>query len=102
MIDIAIGQGYVDCSEVVLRYDTLVDSPTFDVAGSDATVAQAYDLYRQGVAVFASGARDMAQNCRDFIESGGGGSIPFQQWGLARQRVNEAIELLNQGLLRLP
>ena len=65
------------------------------MAGGSDTVVAASDQYRQAVAMFATGARDMAQNCRDFLASAEPGTIPFQQWGVARLRVNEAVAVLN-------
>ena len=54
----------------------------------------AYNGYWSAVQIFVSGARDMAQNCRDHIANPSGGSIPFQQWGVARQNVNDALAVL--------
>jgi hypothetical protein len=36
----------------------------------------------------------MAQNCREFLADPKGGTIPRQQWALARLRVNEALDIL--------
>ena len=101
MIDIALGQGWVDCEEVVLRFDTLAAAPSLTVAAGDAAAVEGHALYRQAIGVFTAGAKDMTQNCRDLIANQGAGDIPFQQWGLARLRVNEAIELLNAGWARV-
>jgi len=98
MIDVALGRGYVSCQEVVDRFDQLAASPTYDVTGQDSNVQAAYNQYRQAVATFTQGARDMAQNCRDFLANPRPGSIPFQQWGVARQRVNDAIGILNAAI----
>ncbi len=45
--------------------------------------------------MFMTGARDMTQNCRNFPASREPGTIPFQQWGVVRVRVNEAVGVLN-------
>jgi hypothetical protein len=94
MIDIALREGVIDCTEVVNLYDKIVAASTFDVAGSSSTIQFAYEKYRTAVATFTEGARDMTQNCRDFLDSGSKGTIPFQQWGLARHDTNEAIHSL--------
>jgi hypothetical protein len=94
LIDVALRDGYIDCQEVVDLYAKIAASPTYDVSrGSDA-VRNAYNSYRTAIDVFVSGARDLNQNCRDFLASGGGGGIPFQQWGVARQQVNQALSIL--------
>jgi hypothetical protein len=98
LIDGALSSGSIDCQDVVNTYDRVANAPTFNVAGSGAAVQNAYNNYRAAISTFANGARDMAQNCRDFLASGGGGSIPFQQWGLARQRINDALTILNPAI----
>ena len=98
MIDTAIGSGFIDCNEVVNTYDAVANAPTFDVSGENQLIQGGYGAYRQAVEVFASGAWDMAQNCRDFLANPSGGGIPFQQWGAARQNVNNATDILSPAL----
>lgn len=93
LIDVALNTGTIKAQEVVDLYDLTVAAPTYDVTWSSDSVQNAYNSYRTAVDIFAAGARDMAQNCRDFL-AGGGGTIPFQQWGVARQRVNDALDVL--------
>jgi hypothetical protein len=101
MIDVALGAGRVSCQEVVDRYDALAASPTYDVSGSPDNVKGAHDQYRRAIGIFTQGAKDMAQNCRDYLANPKPGSIPFQQWGVARQSVNDAIGVMNAGLQML-
>jgi hypothetical protein len=53
------------------------------------------------VETFADGAFDMTQNCRDFLANPSGGGIGFQQWGAARQNVDNAIDLLQPAIQAL-
>ncbi|MEW5985585.1 MAG: hypothetical protein AB1791_03030 [Chloroflexota bacterium] len=94
LIDVALREGFVDCQEVVDFYDGVAASPTFDVSGSSGLVQGAYGSYRAAIDIFTTGARDMTQNCRDFLANPSGGTIPFQQWGLARLKVNDALNVL--------
>jgi serine protease Do len=100
-IDQAVGSGTINCTDVVNTYDRIVRAPTFNTSGSSATVRNAYDSYRAAVGIFSNGAKDMAQNCRDFLANPAGGSIPFQQWGNARQSVNNALDRLNPAIQSL-
>ncbi|MBN1956289.1 MAG: hypothetical protein JW900_14750 [Anaerolineae bacterium] len=94
LIDVAVRQGWIDCQDVVDSYDAIVAAPTYNVSGSSSTVQNAYASYQQAVYIFSSGAANMTQNCRDFLANPEGGSIPFQQWGVARQEVNNALNVL--------
>jgi hypothetical protein len=98
MIDVALRDGAVNCQEVVARFDHLAAAPTLDVSGGSGEVQAAYNQYRQSIAIFTQGAKDMTQNCRDFLADPGYGSIPVQQWGLARMRVNDALDVLNAAI----
>jgi hypothetical protein len=101
MIDAALRLGAVDCEEVVTRYDLTVALPALDTTGAPGEAVAAHEQYRQALAIFSDGARDMTQNCRDFLANPESGTIPFQQWGLARMRVNEAVAVLNAALALL-
>ena len=98
MIDRAIGQGFIDCQEVVNVYDAVAAAPTFDVAGTSQTTQFGYGAYRQAIELFTNDTWDMTQNCRDFLANPGGGGIPFQQWGAARQAVNQAADILSPAI----
>ena len=95
---VAIRTGTVSCQEVVDRFDSIVASPTYNVSGSNDNIQSAYNQYRQAISTFSQGAKDMAQNCRDYLADPRPGSIPFQQWGVARQRVNDAVTILNSAI----
>ena len=98
MIDTALGSGFIDCNDVVNTYDAVANAPAFDVAGTSQLIQFGYGAYREAIQVFSTGAWDMAQNCRDFLANPSGGGIPFQQWGAARQNVNNATDILSPAL----
>lgn len=99
MIDNAVNTGSVDCLDVIATYDRIVGAPFYNnLSGQDLN---AHNSYRASIDTFNNGSRDMYQNCVDFVNSGGGGSIPFQQWGTARQSVNQALDILNPAIANL-
>lgn len=101
MIDSAIRSGLISCQEVVQTYDNVVLAPTFDVANATPTVQNAHAAYRAAIDVFENGARDMAENCRNAIAGNSGTSIGAQQWGLARQEVNAAVDIIHPAIQSL-
>ncbi|GJM42995.1 MAG: hypothetical protein DHS20C20_32770 [Ardenticatenaceae bacterium] len=101
MIDTALNSGGISCVAVVETYDNIVLAPTLDVSGASPTAQGAYASYRAAIDVFGNGARDMAENCRTAITNNSGTSIGFQQWGLARQQVNDAIDIIHPAIQSL-
>ena len=95
-IDNAVQTGYINCREFVTKHDEVANSPTFDTSGSSGAVRDAYDSYRRAITVLMNGVSDMVENCR-----GQSGSIPFSQWGPARQSINDSLDILNPALERL-
>jgi hypothetical protein len=101
LIDEAVRSRVLRCQPTVNLYDAIITgAPTFDVSGCDAVTQRAYGTYREALEVFGDGARDMTGNCREWLidPTQDGTGIPFQQWGLARQRTNDAAELINQAI----
>lgn len=95
LVDTAFTTGFVNCTRVVLLYDTISVAPTFEMGSSSSTIQHAYNEYRRSISIFTSGGRDMAQNCRDYLNNPDEGTtIPFQQWGTAREAVNDALSVL--------
>lgn len=99
MIDNAVNTGSVDCLDVITTYDRIAGAPFYN--GLSGQNLSAHNSYRASIDTFTNGSRDMYQNCVDFINNGGGGSIPFQQWGTARQSVNQALDILNPAIASL-
>jgi hypothetical protein len=95
LIDSALRQGAINCEDVVNEYLTIASAPRFD----SGSLAGPYQTYRTAVDLFSAKSRDIYQNCADFLANPSGGSIPFQQWGAARQSVNEAVDLLRQAIV---
>jgi hypothetical protein len=95
-------EGSWSASRIVELYDRIAAAPEFGVAGMSPVEQNAYNNYRSAVANFTLSTRDLAQHARDFLASGEeGSSIPFQQWGPARQAINSALDLLHQALQTL-
>jgi hypothetical protein len=100
LMDEIPSSGVIRAQPTVDLYDAILSAPTFDVTSCDAVTQRAYGNYREAVEVFRDGARDMVGACRAYLndEPGQKGFTPFQQWGLARQRTNDAAELINQAI----
>ena len=81
MIDSALRSGTLLCDEWVASWDVYMALPA---VGPETQVARALLLEFS----------EMTDNCRGFLESGGGNTIPFQQWGTIRQAINEALEVI--------
>ncbi len=97
-IDAALRGDSVPCNTTVEIYDRVANAPTFSTGGNPA-VENAYNNYRHAISIFVTGSRDLAQNCRDLIAgTNTQGTIPFQQWGLSRQSVNDALDALHTAI----
>lgn len=94
MIDTAMSTGYVVCEDVVRTYDGVANRPSIDAGQLNSQEQGAYASYLQATSIFLNGARDMTQNCRDFLLNPHSSTIPFLQWGVARQSVNQALNTL--------
>ncbi len=81
MIDAALRSGTLLCDEWVASWDVFMKLPA---ASAETQIARAL-LLEFG---------EMTDNCRSFLEIGGGTMIPFQQWGTIRQAINEALEAI--------
>lgn len=93
------GSGSMSAQSVVEIYDSVEAAPDFNVTGESSTVQAAYTNYRSAISIFLTGSRDLALHARDFLASGAeGSSIPFQQWGVARQSINDALDKLNPAI----
>ena len=97
-IDSALGGGPFYCVDSVNLYDAVVSAPTMDVSAASPEVQNAYGHYRASIDVFRDGAGDMAGNCREAISGNEGTTIGYHQWAMARQKVNEAIDVLSPGI----
>jgi len=88
--------------ETVNLYDAVAGAPTLDMSGSNEVLRWAYDCHRRAIDVFLTGAGEMDRGNRLFLASGDElTTVPFQQWGAARQAVNQALEILIPAIDRL-
>jgi len=102
LIDAALRTGVISCQDVVDTYDRVAFAPTFDVSTASGEAQYAYGAYRASIDTFTNGARDMTENCREFLDNPqSGGGIGRQQWGLARQEVNTAVDTIHPGIQSL-
>ncbi len=81
MIDSALRSGTIYCDEWVASWDAFMAIPA---AGAQTQFARA------ALVAFS----EMTDNCRASLDSGGGNTIPFQQWGTIRQAINDALEAI--------
>jgi hypothetical protein len=102
VVDRAVRSGLLSCQYTVDTYDSIVNAPTFDVSDEDEVTRWAYNRYREAVALIEDRGRDMSENCRSWlVDPNEDGVVPFQQWGLARDSVNEALDMLIPAIERL-
>lgn len=101
LIDGALRSGAIDCQDVVDTYDRVDFAPTFNVASESQLVQNAYGVYLAAIEIFTAGAWDMTNNCREYLANPQPGEIGSQQWGLARQQVNTAIDTIHPAIQSL-
>ena len=100
-IDAALRGDGVYCDQIVGIYDTISAAPDRDVSAWTADEQNAYAIYRASMSTFLEGTWDMTNSCHDFLSGASDRDIPFQQWGLARQTVNEAVDIMHQAFVKL-
>ena len=66
-IDRAVRGEPADCEEIVRLYDSIVGATVYSMPADDPVLLWAHDRYREGVAVFEDGARDLAGHCRELM-----------------------------------
>jgi len=92
----------ISAQAIIDLYDAVAAAPTFDVSRSNEVVQWAYDCYRQSVSTFLDGVGDLNRGAHLFLDSGRETDrIPFQQWGVARQTINNALAMLIPAIDRL-
>ncbi len=101
-INSAMGSGLLDCADWVNTIISIDVASQMDVSQQDARVQAAYQEYRQGITIFLDGAAPLTEHCSKFIlgEDTKGG-IPFQQWGTARIKVDEALPYIDRAIAAL-
>lgn len=101
MIDGALRSGIISCEDIVGTYDGIAGARVYDMVGTDPGLQNAHGAYRAAIDVFTQGADDMTENCREFLNGKPGGNIGFQQWSLARQEVNTAVDIIHPAIQSL-
>lgn len=91
--------GTVYCDDWLQKHDRIAGLPTYNITYANNNSKWAYDQYRSAIDTFVHSAKDMTENAR--VSCVSGGSIPFQQWGLARQGINQATDILQPAIKAL-
>ena len=87
---------------IVESYDAVAGAPTFDVSQCNEVVQWAYNSYRQAIGVFSEGTSGLTEHARHYLSGESSKTqVPFEQWGMARSKVNEALELLHSPIQEL-
>lgn len=89
----------VYCDVWLEKFDRIAGLPTYDTTNANDTSKWAYGQYRMAIDTFKAAANDMTQNARNNCQRGG--SIPYQQWGMARQGINQATDILQPAIKAL-
>ena len=92
----------VHCPLILDSYDSIVAAPSLDVSRSSEVVQWAYSSYRQAINVFSEGTSGLTEHCRKYMSGETEKTqLAFTKWGLARSKVNEALELLHSPIQEL-
>lgn len=87
------------CDTWIERHDAIANMPTYDTSYANDTSKWAYEQYRSAINTFVFESKDLTTNARESCVPGS--SIPFQQWGTARQGINHAIDILQPAIKEL-
>lgn len=84
------------------NYEEIVGYPAYDLIASSAVVQDAYNRYSQAIDIIRITNKDLYQFCVNWlIGANTSDTIPFHIWGLARQGVNDALDVLLPGIAEL-
>lgn len=101
-IDTILGGSPTDCVVLVNIHDEIVDVPTMDVSAEAPEVQHTYNIFQTSVSVFQSGTKELIAHCREFVDGiKTSVDIPDLQMTVARQKVNEATDILAPGIYQL-
>ncbi|MCO5190739.1 MAG: hypothetical protein M9918_21450 [Anaerolineae bacterium] len=104
IIDWAVSNpfGYVDCQKVVDLNATITNAPTYDISTSEEVVRNAQAAMQNAITLFVDGTKDLTENCRQWlVHRDPNTRIPFQQWGVARDRVDATVNALQPAILSI-
>ena len=91
--------GTVYCDTWLEKHDLIANMPTFNISYANDTSKWAYEQYRAAINTFINSSKDMTENTR--VSCISGSTIPFQQWGPARQGINQATDILQPAIKAL-
>ena len=101
-LDAVLGGSSINCVVLVDLYDEIVDTPTMDTSAEAPEVQNAYNAFQTSVSVFHGGTNEMIAHCREFVDGVKSSvDIPNLQMTAARQKVNEATDVLAPGIYLL-
>lgn len=101
-LDAALGGSSINCVILVDLYDEIVDAPTMDTSAEAPEVQNAYNALQTSVLIFHGGTNEMIAHCREFVDGlKSSVDIPNLQMTAARQKVNEATDVLAPGIYLL-
>lgn len=87
---------------IAVNYEAVIAMPGYDVATETAIIQDAYNRYQQAIETIRTTNRDLYTFCVNWLAgTATGNTIPFQTWGYARQGVNDALSILEPGIVAL-
>jgi hypothetical protein len=92
----------IDCREVVRLFDSAASTPAYTMPPDDAVLQWAHDRYREAIATFEHGARDLTGHCREWIAG-----ISQERYlnslevTVARSAVHDAVGVLHVAVAKL-
>ena len=92
----------MDCREIVRLFDSASSAPVHTMPASDPVLQWAHDRYREAIAIFENGARDLTGHCREWMA--GNSWQPYAntfELTRARSSVNNGAELLHVAIAKL-
>jgi hypothetical protein len=92
----------VPCEEIVRLFDLVVGATVYSMPADDPVLLWAHDRYREGIAIFDDGARDLTGHCRELIVGNTRRrNIPAFTWTRARSAVGDADQPFHEAISRL-
>ncbi len=86
-------------ASVADNYEFIINAPTYDVTNASGGVRTAYAAYRQAISIIQSSNRNLYDFCISWISGAtNNNTIPFQTWGIARDGVTRALNVLNPAI----
>ena len=93
----------IECEELIRLYDSVVGATVYSMPADDPVLLWAHDRYREGVAIFEDGARDLTGHCREAVAGsrGSGKVVATLTWTRASMGVRDADQPFHEAISRL-